>query len=308
MKVLVTGGAGFIGSHLAAKLVQQKHEVTILDNLHTGNKKNIESFLDKIKFYNASCSEIAKLGINGMSVIFHYGVASSTPMYKENVHLVSSAISEFISILEYARKNNSRIILSSSSSLYNGLTEPFREKSTIPVTDFYTEARFSMERLLELYNKLYGVKTISLRNFSIYGPNELYKRKYANVISQFLWALLKKERPVIYGDGSQTRDFIYIDDAIEAAIQAMHYEKKGFDIFNVGTGKNATFNEVFTILKHKLESDVEPVYVKNEIKNYVYNTRADTKKAEKELNFKAKIGLEEGIGRLIDYYAASNFL
>ena len=172
----------------------------------------------------------------------------------------------------------------------------------ILATDFYTEARFSMERLAELYNKLYGLKIICLRNFSIYGPHEKFKENYANMVSQFLWNIMKNERPTIYGDGNQTRDCVYVDDAVNAALKASTYNKKSFDVFNVGTGEATTFNQIFALLKEKTHSTLEPIYVKNEIKNYVYNTRADITKAQKELGFVAQVDLKSGVDKLLTYY------
>ncbi|MEK6982299.1 MAG: NAD-dependent epimerase/dehydratase family protein [Candidatus Micrarchaeota archaeon] len=302
MKIIVTGGAGFIGSHLSTKLVQDNHEVIILDNLHTGNISNIENIKNSVKFYQKNVGEISTIKEQDIDLIFHYGVPSSTPMYKENRHITSKAVDEFVSILEFAKDKNAKIVLSSSSSLYNGQKEPFNENMSIGVSDFYTEARFYMERLAKLYSDLYGVKSVCLRNFSIYGSNELYKKNYANIISQFIWSFLKNESPVIYGDGSQTRDFVYVDDAVEAAILAMKYNKKNFDIFNVGTGKSHTFKEIVKLVQNKIGSTIEPIYIKNQISNYVYNTKADTTYTEQFLNFKSKINVEEGIEKLLAYY------
>jgi UDP-glucose 4-epimerase len=168
------------------------------------------------------------------------------------------------------------------------------------VTDYYTEARYYLERLSELYGVMHGVRSVGLRLFSVYGENEIPKGKYANIISQFIWCLLKGERPVIYGDGTQTRDFIYVEDVVDAFLISMDLDKGG--IFNVGTGIETSFNEAFSMIKEVLGSDLEPEYVANPIKNYVYRTKADTKKAEQDLGFKARVSLKEGIERLVKHY------
>jgi len=303
MKAIVTGGAGFIGSNLVERLVKDGHEVTVIDNLHTGSEDNLESVKGKINFINWNAGDVGRME-ERFDVVFHQGVYSSSPMYKKDPHLVAKAIDDFISILEYAKENNSRIVWAATSSVYNGQEPPHREDMEVKITDFYTEARFEMERLAQLYNKLFGVKVIGLRYFSVYGPHERSKGNYANLITQFLWAMQKDEAPLIFGDGMQTRDFTYVDDVVEANILAMGSDP-GFGIFNVGTGRSITINDMIGLLNKKLGKDIKPHYKEHPIKNYVQHTLADTAKAEKELGFKAKISLEEGIDRLIDYYSLS---
>jgi UDP-glucose 4-epimerase len=219
-------------------------------------------------------------------------------MYKEDPYLVGKTINEAIAIFEYARKNQCKIVYASTSSIYNRNPIPYKEDMPIHVTDYYTECRYAIERLARLYYDLYNVKSIGLRLFSVYGPREEHKGKYANIVSQFLWAMLKDQSPIIYGDGSQTRDFIYVSDVVNAFILAM-FSNIDCDIFNVGTGKNYSFNEVINLLNKYLGKDIKPIYKPNPIKNYVYHTLADTTKAEKILGFKAKISLEEGIRNII---------
>jgi UDP-glucose 4-epimerase len=166
------------------------------------------------------------------------------------------------------------------------------------VTDYYTECRYSIERLAKLYNTLYGVKSIGLRFFSVYGPREKYKGKYANIITQFLWAMLKDEQPVIFGDGNQTRDFIYVGDIVKALMFAMEKDFE-YEIFNVGTGVAYSFNQIINSLNELIGKNIRPIYKPNPIKNYVKDTLADTAKAEKMLGFKAKTTLKDGIARLI---------
>ncbi len=300
MNILVTGGAGFIGSNLVKRLVQEEYIVTVIDNFYTGNKDNLKGLEQKIKIISGTSGETQKFNEN-YDIIFHKGIYSSTPMYKEKPSRVADVIGDFINLLEYARKNETKIVWASTSSLYNGQPPPHKENMEIKVTDLYTEARYEMERLAQLYTQLYGVKNIALRYFSMYGPNEKTKGTYANLVSQFLWALQKNEQPIVYGDGKQTRDFMYIDDAIEANIHAMK-STIPFGVYNIGTGVETTVNAMLNLLNKKLNKKITPKYVDSKIANYVMRTQADTTKAEKELGFKAKIRLEEGIERLITYY------
>ena len=295
MKFLVTGGCGFIGSNLVERLVKDGHSVTVFDNLHTGNLKNIEGL--GVKFFNEPYSRLSDLAPR-IDRIFHIGIPSSTPMYKRNPRLVGEAINDAIEVFEYAKDKGCKVVYASSSSIYNGNKVPYREDMPVYVTDYYTECRYAIERLARLYNLLYGVKSVALRFFSVYGPKETFKGTYANIISQFLWSLQKDEAPVIFGDGTQTRDFTHVYDALDALILAMGKDFE-CEVFNVGTGVAHSFNRIIELLNRLLGKDVKPVYKPNPIKNYVYHTLADTKKAEKILGFKAKITLEEGLQALI---------
>ncbi|VVB76867.1 GDP-L-fucose synthase [uncultured archaeon] len=165
------------------------------------------------------------------------------------------------------------------------------------VTEYYTEARYAVERLAELYNKLYGVNAICLRLFSVYGPHEEQKKQYANLVSQFMWSMKKGEAPLIFGDGKQTRDFTYVDDVVDAFVKATGIH--GFDVFNVGTGKSYTLNELIDKLNAHMGKDIRPAYKPIDASNYVMHTLADTKKSTEKLGFTAKYALDDGIAKLV---------
>lgn len=300
MRVIVTGGCGFIGSNLVERLVKDGYEVVVFDNLSTGNLKNIEG-LD-VKFFNEPYERAIDL-VPRCDVIFHLGMPSSSPMYKRDPALVGKTINDAIAIFEYAKRVGCKVIYASSSSVYNGNPVPYNEDMPIYVTDYYTECRYAIERLAKLYNSLYGVKSVGLRLFSVYGIREEYKGEYANVVTQFLWKIMRDESPIVYGDGSQTRDFIHVYDVVDAFMLSMRDDLE-CEIFNVGFGVAYTFNYVIGLINKFLRKSVKPVYKPNPIKNYVYHTLADTTKAERVLGFKAKISLEEGIKSLIDYYGS----
>ncbi|MCI0503514.1 NAD-dependent epimerase/dehydratase family protein [Candidatus Micrarchaeota archaeon] len=299
MKILVTGACGFIGSNISERLVKDGHDVECLDNMHTGAEANIESIRGRVKLHKKSAGEIASMG-EQFDAILHQGVYSSSPMYKENPHLTAKVLDEWISVLEFVRKNPCRLVYASSSSLYNGNAPPHREDMGIKATDFYTEGRYSMERVAKLYSDFYGVKSVGLRYFSVYGPHERSKGRYANLITQFLWEMKEGKSPVLLGDGKQTRDFTYVDDVVEANVRALEYAET--DVFNVGTGKSASLNEVVSLLNSKLKTSIPAEYRPNTIKNYVQHTLADTAKAKSRLGFAAKIGLEQGVENIIRHY------
>jgi UDP-glucose 4-epimerase len=294
MVVLVTGGAGFIGSNLVEELVKGKEKVTVIDNMHTGSEKNLSEVRGRVEFIGGGIEKTDGLDPKGIEGIYHLGIPSSSPMYKSDPYLVGSAINDMLRILELARKSDCRVVFASSSSVYNGMDPPHREDMEIKVTDYYTEARIAMERLARLYAGLYGVDTMAMRFFSVYGPHEEGKGKYANLVSQFMWCMRKGGCPLIYGDGRQERDFVYVKDVVSACMLAMGCRSKT-DIFNVGTGRSCSLVELVSTLNGILGTDCRAEFVENPISNYVNVTRADTKKSERVLGFRPKRTLEKGI-------------
>ncbi len=300
MKTLVTGGAGFIGSNLAEELLSLGRSVTILDNFFTGDRDNVPAGAEVIQ---KACEDFTTK--DKFDEIYHLGVYSSSPQYKRNPKLVGAAINGMISILEIAKQSNCPVVFASSSSLYSELAPPHMEDMIVKVTDYYTEARLAMERLAELYHRLYGVKSAAMRFFSVYGPHEKSKGEFANILTQFLWAMQRNEKPLIFGDGKQTRDFTHVSDIIRAcqlAMNGLKEDKFQCDIFNAGTGVETSFNEVVDALNKALGTNIEAEHKENAIKNYVSRTMADTRKAKQMIGFEAKVTLDEGIKKLIASY------
>lgn len=309
MKILVTGGAGFIGSNLVEELVKE-HSIVVLDNFHTGSYQNLENVKNQITIINCSCDNIFRLDTlnTDIDIIFHFGIPSSSPMYKENPLFTGKAINGTISIFEFAKKHKiEKIIYASSSSLYSGINPPatgHREDMNIRVTDYYTEARLAIERIAKLYNILHGIRSVGLRFFSVYGPGERYKGQYANIITQFLWDMKEGKSPIIYGDGKQQRDFTYVKDVVDACTllaNRLNLDSNiNHGIFNVGTGTSKSFNNIVEILNYKLGTGIRPVYINMPIKNYVDRTLADITEI-KRLGYKPKYSIEQGIDELISY-------
>ncbi len=299
-EIIVTGGMGFIGSNLVERI--SNNNVYVIDNLHTGKEYNLKDFVNSknIKFINDDSKNILKHNLKA-NLVFHLGIYSASPMYRENPSLVGEVVLGMINILEFARKYDINVVFASTSSIYNGINPPHREDIVPKVTDYYTEARIACERISELYNKLYGLNIAAMRFFSVYGKHEESKGKYANLVTQFLWSMKKGESPVIYGNGEQRRDFIFVEDVVNAMILASSV--KGFEIFNVGTGKNYSLNELVEMLNKALGTNIKPKYIEMPVKNYVMETLADTKKARNVLGFDAKVSLDDGIKIINEYYS-----
>jgi len=290
-KILITGGAGFVGSNLVQELVDQ-NKIVVLDNMHTGAVPNINGFIDKVELKAMDTEDIFEVDF-APDYIFHLGMYSSTPMYKENRYLVSKVVNGTMHVLEFAKRHNSKVVLASSSSIYNGHPVPQNEEMVPKITDFYTEARLYAERLTELYTRIFNLKAVCLRFFSVYGPGEKSKGRYANLVSQFMWDLEEGRKPTIYGDGTQSRDFIYVKDVVRACILAAEADRIG--IYNVGTGTSLTINEMLEKVMYHVGKRAEPVHISIPIGNYVMHTQADTAKATRELGFTAKYALDDGL-------------
>ena len=304
MRVLVTGGAGFIGSNTVRLLVDKGFKVYVVDTLQTGSKANLADVLDRVKFIQVSASEVLSTAPRGVDAILHLGIPSSSPMYRQYPFYTSIAVKDAIAVYEYARRHGAKVVIASTSSIYNRLPLPWREDMHPIPTDFYTEARLAIERIGKVYSELHGVKVVALRYFSVYGPREEYKGRYANVLTQMIWAGLRKEPFVVYGDGSQTRDFVFVGDVAEANLRAVEFlesNESRFEVFNVGSGIAYSFNEVADLLRG-MGLDLELRYVETPIKNYILHTLADTRKAEKLLKWRAKTSLKDGTRKTLEYY------
>ena len=298
-KYIVTGGAGFIGSNLVHDLVSKGHDVIVVDSMQTGSRELLRGL--KVEIHEMPFHEFyRKGGWKGIDGIYHLGKPSASPMYRESRDRLLESVQGSVAALEMAREVGVKLVAASTSSVYNGLHPPHREDMATGPTDFYSEARIFEERNASVYELLYGVKWNEMRFFSVYGPGEQFKKGYANLVTQFLWAARRGEQPVIYGDGEQKRDFVYVADVVNALELAMKSEHSG--IYNVGTGVSYALNQAVKMIEDELGVKVMPRYVPNPIKNYVMETQASTEKAERNLGFRAGMGLREGIRLIAQHY------
>jgi UDP-glucose 4-epimerase len=299
MKAVVTGGAGFIGSNLVERLLADGDEVLVIDNFHTGKAENLPRG-GNLTLHRGSAGDISSVA-QGADVVYHLGMYSSSPIYKENPGLVGEVVNDALAVYGFALKTKCRLVVASTSSIYNGTDVPWTEDIFPKVTDYYTEARYAVERLGELYRKPRGVGSTALRFCSVYGEREEGKGKYANTLTQFLWSAMQDRQPVLYGTGKQSRDLTYVNDIVDGILLASK-RKGGFEVFNLGTGSETSFNAMVEMICSRLGKRIAPKYVEADMTNYVMRTKADTRKAREKLGFEAKVSVEEGLGIISSYY------
>ena len=293
MKILVTGGAGFIGANLALELEKQGHEITIVDNMFSGAEVNLKGF--KGKFIELDVS-IEKEIPGEFDVIFHQA-AITDPRHDNDEETYTKNVQGFKNILKLAQKNNAKLIYASTAALYGNGPIPMKENQELKSFSAYAESKIKMDQIAAGYfDKMH---IVGLRYFNVFGPRESHKGRPASMIYHLRKQMLNKERPKLFKFGEQKRDHIYVKDAVRANILALD-AKSG--VYNVGTGIATTFNEVVKILNEVLGTALEPEYIDNPYgEDYQENTQADTTKAENILGFKAEYSFKQGVADYHNY-------
>jgi UDP-glucose 4-epimerase len=302
MKILVTGGAGFIGSNVVDALVKDGHEVTVLDNLSTGKEENINP---EVKFYNIDLLDIESLEfvfrefkpdvVNHHAAQIDVRKSVEDPAFDAETNIISS-INLFELSINYGVR---RIIFSSTGGALYGEPEKLPANEYTPIEPFspYGVAKYCTENYLNYFKRLYGIERVILRYANVYGPRQDPLGE-AGVVAIFTGKILKGETPVIYGDGTQTRDYIFVSDVVEANILALS-GKEG--TYNIGTGKETSVNELIEIFSKVLGREIKPEYAPPR-KGEVHRISLDADMAKKELGFVPKYSLEEGIRKTIEWY------
>jgi UDP-glucose 4-epimerase len=301
MKVLVTGGAGFIGSHVVDKLIEANHEVVIVDNLATGYQKNLNS---KARFYQLDILDTKLDEVFSKErpeVIFHLAAQTdvqaslNNPQYDAMVNILGT-----VNVLEASRKNAvKKIIYASSAAGYgdnNAL--PLKESERIAPLSYYGVSKHTPEHYFPIYQQLYGLEYTVLRFSNAYGPRQISKGE-GGVIAIFTSLLVKDQQPKIFGDGEQSRDFIYVEDIALANLKAL--EKGNKEIINISSQEKTTVNQLFEVLKQLSNSSQSPKYMPTRAGEIKENSLANTK-AKDKLAWEPKVSLKEGLRRTIEFY------
>jgi len=302
-KAVITGGAGFIGSHLAEELARRSYKVIILDNLSTGRVENIEDLLarENVEFIQGSITDFLLLQklFQGVRYVFHLAAIPSVPRSIDNPqasHEVNATGT--LNVLLAARDNNlSKVIYASSASVYGDtLTLPKRERMSPNPQSPYAVTKLAGEYYCQVFQKLYGLPTACLRYFNVYGPGQDPNSQYAAVIPRFIRRVSEGSPPLIFGDGEQTRDFTFVKDVAEASILAAESNATG--IFNIGRGESITINQLAQlVIKLIGNNDVKPVH-KEPRQGDIRHSLADISRA-KTFGYNPKHSLEEGLRKTI---------
>lgn len=306
-KALVTGGAGFIGSNIVQELVKEGVEVVVLDDLYLGSETNLEDVRQEIEFIQGSVTdeESIEKAIEGCDTVFHLAARSSSPMHKENpAEGARINVEGFIKTVEAAKNSEvEKIVYASTSSMYGSVEPPHTEDMGEYPTNLYTASKMSRELYAKVYSQETDIHFTGLRYFSVYGPREKAKGKYANVITQFMWKMMDGEKPVIWGDGSQSRDFTFVKDIARANIKAAEIKQEtNGEYYNIGTGRDVDFNTLVEMLNIALGTSIEPEHIEHPRDNPVMTTKADNTKAREQLGWEPEVDLEEGIRKTYSFY------
>lgn len=312
MNVLVTGGAGFIGSNLADDLIRQGARVRIIDNFTTGFRENLEEITGDFDFIEGDINDddaVAK-AIDGVEIVFHQAALPSVPRSVEDpaeTHRVC-VNGTFNLLIKSQAAGVKRFIYAASSSAYGDQpTLPKVETMRPDPLSPYAVAKLTGELYCRAFNNVYGLETIALRYFNVFGPRQNPASMYSGVISRFIDALMTGETPVIYGDGEQSRDFTYIANVVDANIKAAHATEGLGETMNVANGERITLNELLEVLKDITNNPDADADYQPPRSGDVKHSQADNTRAVECLGYSELVRLEEGLRKTIDWWKSSRF-
>ena len=300
---LVTGGAGFIGSHIVRRLAARGAQVRVLDNFETGRRENLAgvSGVDVVEGDLRSAADCAR-AVRGIRLVLHQGALPSVPRSIEDPtssHEVNATGTLNLLRAAVAAKVE-RVVYASSSSVYGPEpTLPRRECQRPHPISPYAVSKLAGEHYCRAFFESYGLATVALRYFNVFGPGQRSDSAYAAVIPRFVSALARGERPVIFGDGRQTRDFTYVDDVVDANLLALSSPGAPGNVYNVAAGRGISVNELFALVAGVMNSSLTPSYAAPRTGD-VRDSIADASAAERDLGFRPKVSVEEGIRRTVN--------
>lgn len=309
---LVTGGAGFVGSHIASALVTSGARVRIIDDLSTGYSENITEIGGDIDFIKGSLAneQLLNKAMEDVELVFHEAAIPSVPRSVENPRQthVASVDATFSLLLAARDKKVRRVVYAASSSVYGDQPTLPKSEDMLPnPLSPYAVAKLVGEYYCQVFTRVYKLETVSLRYFNVFGPRQDPSSQYSGVISRFIAALLSGQTPVIYGDGEQSRDFTYVDNVVQANLKAAQTSKGVGSVINIANGQRITLNQLLHELKDLTgTASVNAVY-EDSRPGDVLHSLADISRARELLEFEPKIGLREGLRRTMDWWKGSRF-
>jgi ADP-L-glycero-D-manno-heptose 6-epimerase len=296
MRILVTGGAGFVGSNLAKRLLCMGHEVVVLDNFFSGDFRNLVDFGGEVITSNGDVQPAGKY-----DVIFHEASITDTTVH-DQYKMMTNNVEGFRHVLAWAKQWQARLVWASSAATYGNQAAPNRITDTPCPLNVYGYSKLAMEHLAKLWHAETKLPVIGLRYFNVYGPGEGHKGKFASMILQLAKQMRQGQIPKIFKHGEQKRDFVCIEDVLQANLLAM--EAKGHTVVNVGSGVARTFNDIIANLNRVLGTKLTPEYIDNPYAFFQNHTEADISFTTERLGYRPKYTLETGI----DHYAKSGNL
>ena len=311
-KCLVTGGAGFIGSNLAEELIRQGAKVTILDNLTTGYRENLEEIAGDFDFVEGDLNDDKAMlrAIDGVEIVFHQAALPSVPRSVENpLETHQACVNGTFNLLVKSRDAGvKRLIYAASSSAYGDqIVSPKVESMRPEPLSPYAAAKLTGEYYCRVFTEVYGLETISLRYFNVFGPRQNPSSAYSGVISRFIDSLMKGQAPVIYGDGEQTRDFTYISNVVDANIRAARTTDGIGEVINTANGERVSLNELLEVLRTITgQTGLDAEYLEGRAGD-VKHSQADNSRAKQWLGYQKLVDLEEGLQKTIKWWKSSRF-
>ncbi len=303
---LVTGGAGFIGSNIVYELVKRGHRVKVIDNFVAGKRENLEDILDKIKLIEGDIRDLGLLRkiIKGCNYVLHQAALRSVPKSMNDPISYSEVnVRGTLNVLIASQEAKvKRVIYASSSSVYGDSRQlPQNERQNPQPISPYAATKLAGEHYCKVFSKAYGLETVSLRYFNVFGPKQSLESEYAVVIPKFITSMLKDERPPIHGDGKQTRDFTYIENVAEANLRAATCKGVSGEVLNVACGKSYSVLELVKFLNQILNKNIEPYFTAPRPGD-VKHTLADTTKMKKLLGLNPKVDFVEGLKKTVKWF------
>jgi nucleoside-diphosphate-sugar epimerase len=304
---LVTGGAGFIGSHLSEELVRRGHRVRVADSLITGRRANL-AHLPSVDFHQGDLADLdfARSVVPHCDFVLHQAAIPSVPRSVNDPITSNRAnVDATLNVLVAARDAGAkRLVFAGSSSAYGDTeTLPKHEDMTPRPLSPYALQKVVGEQYLRIFTQLYGLETVSIRYFNVFGPRQDPSSPYSGVISVFATALLENRAPTIYGDGGQTRDFTYVANVVDGVLRACEAPAASGEVINVATGGRISLNQLFREMKSIIGGSVDPVYAEPRAGD-VRDSQADIGKARALLGYQPRVSFEEGLRRTIQWYRA----
>ena len=309
---LVTGGAGFIGSHLVEALLRRGERVRVLDNLSTGRRENLGENAAKVDFLEADLNDAAAVGraVAGCEVVFHQAALASVPRSVEKpLETHAACASGTLNVLDQARRAGvRRVVYAASSSAYGNQPTPRKTETDLPSPlSPYAAAKLTGELYCQAFWHSYGLETVALRYFNVFGPRQDPNGPYAAVIPLFIKAILSGQRPTIYGDGGQTRDFTYVENVVQANLKAAEAPAEAAGrVFNVGNGQTVSLLDLLKTLNEIMGGRIEPIFAPPRAGD-VRDSLADITLARQILGYEPTVDLRDGLRPTVEFYRRAGF-